>query len=431
MMRTDARVAQRLVDAHGQRAWLALVERYGKTFRHDSLVVTCEPAAVQALLMERPHTERRPLVHRLLGAFPGAGGVLFMDGAKWRTRIKALAPVFHRDNIDAHGDALHRLALAHAQRWQREGQCADLYGAVQQFGAAAVLLVGYGMDADDPLASRLAQALIRYKNNTMEPVPVLRLDTFHVGARAMARMPRIALRMWRDHARVRRVVRDVLRVGRVQGDRPNWIGRLVEAGLSERELASEINHLYGAYNAVDYVAAAALYELGRRRELRQSMRAELGQHLGDRDRPTRDDLDRLPITNGFLLELLRRYPVSMGILRHTGSPLDLGGERLPAGSQVLILLYALHHHPDYWDDADEFRPDRWTTAGVKVPFSYVPFLLGARRCQGRDMAEQQLLTLVAAIVRCFDLRVFGEAVVPPFMIPRFERPIPFAVDVAE
>src|SRR5262245_22668573 len=146
MMRTDARAAQRLVEAQGQHAWLALVERYGKTFRHDSLVVTCEPEAVRALLMERPHTERRPVAHRFMGAFPGAGGLLFMDGAKWRTRIKALAPVFHRDNIDAHGDALHRLALAHATRWQQQGRCADLYASVQAFGAPAVLQVGYGMN---------------------------------------------------------------------------------------------------------------------------------------------------------------------------------------------------------------------------------------------------------------------------------------------
>ncbi len=431
MMRTEARAAQRMVDAHGQRAWLALVERYGKTFRHDAMVFTCEPEAVRALLMERPHTERRPQVHRFLGRFPGAAGMLFMDGAKWLTRIRALAPVFHRDNVDAHGDALHRLALAHARRWQQQGRCADLYDAVQQLGAAAVLQVGYGLDPDDPLAARLAQALVRYKNNTMVPVPSLRVDTFHVGARTMARLPHIALRMWRDHARVRRVVRKVVRAARTGGDRPNWIGRLLETGMSGRALASELNHLYGAYNAVDYVATAGLYELGRRPELRRSVRAELSQHLGDRERPTSADLDHLPITNGFLLELLRCYPVSMGIVRQTGAPLDLGGERLPAGSQVLILLHALHHHPDYWDNADEFRPDRWRTGGAKVPFSYVPFLFGPRRCQGRDMAEQHLLTLVSAIVRHFDVRVFGEAVVPPFMIPRFEHPIPFAVDAAE
>jgi hypothetical protein len=43
------------------------------------------------------------------------------------------------------------------------------------------------------------------------------------------------------------------------------------------------------------------------------------------------------------------------------------------------------------------------------------------------MAEMQLLVMVAALVRRVDVQVFGEAVAPPFIIPRFNRPVPFAV----
>ena len=44
-------------------------------------------------------------------------------------------------------------------------------------------------------------------------------------------------------------------------------------------------------------------------------------------------------------------------------------------------------------------------------------------------AEMQLLVMVAALVRRFDLQVFGEAVIPPFIIPRFNQPLPFAAKV--
>ena len=62
-----------------------------------------------------------------------------------------------------------------------------------------------------------------------------------------------------------------------------------------------------------------------------------------------------------------------------------------------------------------------------MPFSYVPFLDGSRKCIGRHMAEMQLLVVLAALVRRFDVEVFGEAAVPPFIIPRFNRPLPFTV----
>jgi cytochrome P450 len=129
-----------------------------------------------------------------------------------------------------------------------------------------------------------------------------------------------------------------------------------------------------------------------------------------------------------MLEIMRCYPVTMGVVRLTGAPMDLGGESLPKGTQVMILLYALHHHPDFWDDADQLKPERWfPSSAPKVPFSYVPFLDGSRKCIGRSMAEQQLLTVLTTLVRSVDLRVFGEAVLPSFTIPRFAAPIPFTV----
>ena len=52
--------AQRILEANQERGWSMLVERYGKTFRHGGMVVTCEPDAVRAVLMERPNVARRP-----------------------------------------------------------------------------------------------------------------------------------------------------------------------------------------------------------------------------------------------------------------------------------------------------------------------------------------------------------------------------------
>jgi cytochrome P450 len=196
-------------------------------------------------------------------------------------------------------------------------------------------------------------------------------------------------------------------------------------------LADEITHLYGAYNAIDYVITATLYELAGDHRLAGAVRGEIVSALGDREPVRREDLPRLPLTQALMLEILRRYPVTMGAVRQTGQPMALGGETLAAGTQVMILLHALHHHPDFWDDPEQLKPERWLASPApKVPFSYVPFLDGPRKCIGRAMAEMVWLIVVSTVVRRFDLRVFGEAIVPPFMVPRFSRPIPFTLQPA-
>jgi cytochrome P450 len=260
----------------------------------------------------------------------------------------------------------------------------------------------------------------------MVPTPRLRLDELVVGPAKLLSLPAIVLRMRNGMADVRQALKALLAGNRPGGDSPGWIARLADAGLSEEELATEVNHLYGAFNAIDFIVTAALYELARRPEIRKTIRAELESVLGGRQDLAREDHQKLRWTHAFMLEVLRCYPVTMGVVRMTGAPMDLGGESLPKGTQVMILLYALHHHPDFWDEADRFRPERWFPSfAPKVPFSYVPFLDGSRKCIGRSMAEQQLLTILTTLVRSVDLRVFGEAVLPPFMIPRFAAPIPF------
>jgi cytochrome P450 len=434
MHKTSGRAVRRLLRERGQQAWVELALRYGKTFRHGPFAVTCEPAAVRALLMDRAHAEERPAAHRMMAKLPGANGILFMAGEKWRQRTRALMPVFHQRNVDSYSASLHETTLAHAAHWQQRGRAADLYDAVQQLGVASILRMGYGLDPDDPAAARLGRALIDYKQFTMQPQPRHRLDEFAVGPSKVLALPWLLaglVQMRVKTTAVERALREVVARRLARGERPDWIRQLHDAGLGSRELAEEINHLYGAYNAIDYVVTAALYEIARDHRLAALLRAEIVAALGTREPAAREDLARLPLTNAFMLEVLRRYPVTMGVVRRLGKPMPLGGETLPSGTEVLILLHALHHHPEFWDDADQLKPERWLESPApKVPFSYVPFLDGSRKCIGRAMAELHLLVIVTTIVRRFDLTVYADAVVPPFIIPRFANPIPYTLAVA-
>src|SRR5471032_3136453 len=147
-------------------------------------------------------------------------------------------------------------------------------------------------------------------------------------ARARDQSDRMA-RLTRD---VRGAVRAILCDARTPGDRPDWITRLQQAGLPEDALALEINHFYGAFNAIDYVLTAALNELARDHALAATLREEIAGALGDREPAEHGDLLRLPRTHAFMLEVFRRYPVSTSVVRRTGKPIELGGETLPAGT---------------------------------------------------------------------------------------------------
>ena len=54
------------------------------------------------------------------------------------------------------------------------------------------------------------------------------------------------------------------------------------------------------------------------------------------------------------------------------------GIRLPRGTNVAILIDALHRVEEFWDEPNEFRPERFSPENSKNrdPYSYIPFSAG-------------------------------------------------------
>lgn len=85
------------------------------------------------------------------------------------------------------------------------------------------------------------------------------------------------------------------------------------------------------------------------------------------------------------------------------------GVAIPAGTDIQLLLHALHTHPDFWgDDALVFDPNRWlpnAINGPKRPDVFFPFLDGTRRCAGMYLAELQFVVLLYVTLVLSDLAV--------------------------
>ena len=60
-------------------------------------------------------------------------------------------------------------------------------------------------------------------------------------------------------------------------------------------------------------------------------------------------------------------------------------------SQVVVSQQVLHHHPAHWDSPDLFNPDRFVEESRTVkPFTYIPFIVGPRRCLGKNFAMSEI-----------------------------------------
>jgi cytochrome P450 len=81
------------------------------------------------------------------------------------------------------------------------------------------------------------------------------------------------------------------------------------------------------------------------------------------------------------------------------------GKNVSTGSAVMISPWLIQRHPEYWDDAEVFDPDRFETESGKASAkcAYLPFSKGPRVCTGQTFAMQEAVLILASIVKKFTL----------------------------
>ena len=64
----------------------------------------------------------------------------------------------------------------------------------------------------------------------------------------------------------------------------------------------------------------------------------------------------MTVSRSLLQEALRLYPVAPSTDRVAQQDMYVGGHFIPKGTSLWILLYAIQHSSEHWDDPEVFNP---------------------------------------------------------------------------
>ena len=65
--------------------------------------------------------------------------------------------------------------------------------------------------------------------------------------------------------------------------------------------------------------------------------------------PFREDLPKLKYLTMCMKEAMRKYPPVSLVSRVLEKDVEVDGRIIKAGTQVDVEIYAIHHHPDFWE----------------------------------------------------------------------------------
>lgn len=150
----------------------------------------------------------------------------------------------------------------------------------------------------------------------------------------------------------------------------------------------------------------AMSELVRHPDVMKKAQAELRGTLNGKPRVTEDDLAQMKYLKLIIKETLRLHPPAPLLLpREARESCKVLGYDVPKGTTVFVNAWAIGRDPMYWDDPEEFKPERFESGTIDfkgMDFEFIPFGAGRRICPGMMFAQSNIELALAALLYHFD-----------------------------
>jgi cytochrome P450 len=337
-----------------------------------------------------PGPRQRPLTRTMTGLF-------HVNRAEHRKHRRLLMPAFAKTRIEGYRDDMVRIAGETFARY-RPGETRDVHADMTELTLRVATTTLFGED-EGARGAALARMMQRWVLTMISPGMLVRSD-----------LP--PLPYWRFVNLTREIderTAAILRDRRARGDGADMLSMLIAArdedgsALDEDELVGHTGVIFAAGHETSTNALAwTLLLLSQHPEVARDLDDELAS-LGGAP-PTVDDLGRLPLLDGVVKESMRLLPPVPLHPRIVAADSELAGHALPAGSELFLSIFHMHHDPDVFSDPEAFRPRRWETAKPTV-YEYNPFSAGPRMCIGASFATMEIKLVLAMLLSRFRLEL--------------------------
>lgn len=341
---------------------------------------------------------RSNFFQRLVG-----NGLITSEGEFWRRQRRLAQPSFHRQRVNAYGEVMVDYTKRMVSTWNH-AETRDIHRDMMQLTLEIVVKTLFNADI-----SRDAENVGRILSQIVKPFSSQATLKWILDNR----LPTPGHR--RYHRAVRQideVVYKVIGERRANAaDQGDLLSMLLEAHdedgsqMTDRQLRDEVMTLFLAgHETTALTLSWAWYLLALHPKIEEKFHAELEAVLGGRP-PEVSDLAALRYTEMIAKESLRLYPPAYGVGREAIGECEIGGYRVPSGTQIFAFQWVTQRDPRYFDYPEEFCPDRWTEEfASRLPkYAYFPFGGGPRVCIGNSFAMMEVVLVLAAIGQRFRL----------------------------
>ncbi|KAI3471555.1 hypothetical protein Pfo_028205 [Paulownia fortunei] len=175
-----------------------------------------------------------------------------------------------------------------------------------------------------------------------------------------------------EHQSQRRKLKQKSKEGEVVKDLLDILLDIAEDGSSEMKLTREnikafILDLFAAGTDTSAITVEwALAELINHPDVLKKAAQEIDSVIGNNGLVEESDIPNLPYLQAIVKETLRLHPTGPLIVRQSSKDCTIAGYHIPAKTRLFVNVWAIGRDPNHWEDALEFRPQRFLSEDGSV-----------------------------------------------------------------
>ncbi|RDD39457.1 Cytochrome P450 3A21 [Trichoplax sp. H2] len=394
------------------RGQLKRQEKYGKIYTllhyHIPTVYIGDPEIIKTIMVKEfsNFTNRFP-VNKAHHPFDKT--VVRADDDDWKRLRTLLIPSFSASKLKTNVPFINNFTNDVIDKFlqaEHQGKSVDVWKIFGNLSMSTIIATVFGIEFKSKKHKEkvitAASALLRNQTNLLQLVLIYAY---------------LALALWEPITGGKIItsvyyLRDTI-VGVIQERRKNLkrgipcrrdiLQHMIEAGdrdrLSNEEIVSQaIIFLVAGYETTASTLAFLCYTLAVNPDVQQKLIHEIDSKCPDEETLNYETVLDLPYLEMVVNETLRLYSPAFFITRQAKRDINVHEVFIPKNSMVVFPIYAVHHNPELWPDADKFIPERFSSEkkARRHPYSYIPFGGGPRICIGMKLA---LLEVKLALVK--------------------------------
>ncbi|MGO4772105.1 cytochrome P450 [Flavobacterium sp. W22_SRS_FK3] len=332
-------------------------------------------------------------------------GLLTVDGDFWLKQRRLIQPAFHKQKMNQLVENMNRTIVSELDCLVEE-ESVDLFPVMSKLAFNVVAKSLFELSISEEKLNRIKFIIEEVQNFLIKEIRLPHKAWWFSLSGQVKKHLKLAQEnnliikeIIEERTASRKEVNDLLNM--LLETRYEYTGE----GMSIQQLIDEIKIIFIAgHETTANALTFTFYLLGKYPEVQEKVFQEIIE-IESTTNDLVEQLQKMTYLNAVLNESMRLYPPAWITDRQNVADDTIGQFYIKKGTLIGVSFYELHRNPKYWENPNEFNPERFLGEQKKHSMQYFyPFGAGPRMCIGTGFAIYEMCLTLSYIVKKYVIK---------------------------